>query len=173
MKIATFAFTDDGDIPNHPHWPMIVYQEALGEAEADAACAFEAIFARHGWDDGWRNGIFAFPHYHSNAHEVLGIARGEAIVRFGGAAGQELKVAKGDAVLLPAGTGHQRLSASPDLLVIGAYPPGPARDLLRAGEPDKALIRNRVRKVPRPVTDPIGGKDGPMASLWKLQPSNA
>jgi uncharacterized protein YjlB len=173
MKIATFAFTDDGDIPNHPHWPMIVYQEALGEAEADAACAFEAIFARHGWGDGWRNGIFAFPHYHSNAHEVLGIAQGEAVVRFGGAAGRVLKVSKGDAVLLPAGTGHQRLSASADLLVIGAYPPGPGRDLMRSGEAAKAQIRARLRQVPKPDADPLAGKQGPMISLWGLQPSNA
>jgi uncharacterized protein YjlB len=173
MKITTFTFSDDGDIPNHPYWPMIVYQGAVSRTETDAASAFEAIFARHGWVDGWRNGIFAFPHYHSNAHEILGIAQGEATVRFGGASGNELKVTRGDAVLLPAGTGHQRLSASGNLLVIGAYPPGPGRDLMRAGEPDKMLIRERLRKVPKPVSDPLGGQDGPMVSLWELQPSNA
>lgn len=125
MKILTFTFPDDGDIPNHPHWPMIVYQGVIGEGGADAASTFETIFAENGWGDGWRNGIFAFPHYHSNAHEVLGIAQGEATVRFGGRNGRELRVSQGDAVLLPAGTGHQRLRSSADLLVIGAYPPGP------------------------------------------------
>lgn len=173
MKIQTLTFRDDGDIPNHPHWPMIVYQGAVSEAETDAASAFEAIFAENGWGDGWRNGIFAFPHYHSNAHEVLGIAQGEAIVRFGGRNGRELKVAKGDAVLLPAGTGHQRLLSSADLLVIGAYPPGPERDLMRAGEAQKALIRDRVAKVPKPAADPVGGQDGPLLRLWELQRSNA
>jgi uncharacterized protein YjlB len=173
MKVATFTFADDGDIPNHPHWPMIVYQEAIDKMDAAAASAFETIFARNGWGNGWRNGIFAFPHFHSNAHEVLGIASGEAIVRFGGRAGQELKVSKGDAVLLPAGTGHQRLQASADLLVIGAYPPGADYDLKRSGEAEKALIRERIRKVPKPRTDPLAGVDGPMISLWELQPSNA
>lgn len=173
MKVETFTFADDGDIPNHPHWPMIVYHQVVDAAEADAASAFEAIFSRHGWGDGWRNGIFPFPHYHSNAHEVLGIAEGEAVVRFGGGKGGEFKVGRGDAVLLPAGTGHQRLSSSPGLLVIGAYPPGPERDLRRMGESDKALMRERVRRVPKPFTDPIGGADGPLTSLWKLQGSNS
>jgi uncharacterized protein YjlB len=173
MKIATFTFTDDGDIPNHPHWPMIVYHDAVNEAEAAIASAFETIFAHNGWGNGWRNGIFPFPHYHSNAHEVLGIARGEAVVRFGGGAGKELKVSKGDAVLLPAGTGHQRLQASADLLVIGAYPPGTDYDLKRSGEAEKTLIRERIRKVPKPSADPLAGTSGPMISLWRLQPSNA
>ncbi|MGE4252876.1 MAG: cupin domain-containing protein [Parvibaculaceae bacterium] len=172
MKVAIFTFSDDGDIPNHPHWPMIVYRDAVSEAESDAAAAFEAIFARHGWGDAWRNGIFAFPHYHSNAHEVLGIAEGEALVRLGGGAGRDFTVKKGDAVLLPAGTGHQRLSASADLLVVGAYPPGSDRDLRRLGEADKASIRERVRRVPKPAIDPVGGASGPLISLWKLQCSN-
>lgn len=166
MNIETFTFADDGDVPNHPHWPMIVYQGAVAGDAADAASAFEAIFARHGWGDGWRNGIYGFPHYHSNAHEVLGIAAGEASVRFGGAQGVVLTVRKGDAVLLPAGTGHQRLSSSADLLVIGAYPPGPGRDLKRSGETDKAEIRTRLRHVAKPLHDPIAGKNGPMISLW-------
>ncbi|MGE0008367.1 MAG: cupin domain-containing protein [Parvibaculaceae bacterium] len=172
MNVTTFTFPDDGDIPNHPRWPVIVYQGALDAGEADAAAAFEAIFARHGWGDGWRNGIFAFPHYHSNAHEVLGIAAGEALVRLGGGRGRELTLKAGDAVLLPAGTGHQRLSAGAGLLVVGAYPPGADRDLRRQGETDKVLIRERVRKVPRPATDPLGGADGPLTSLWALQASN-
>ena len=172
MQVATFTFSDDGDIPNHPHWPMIVYQGVVGDSEPDAASAFETIFARNGWGDGWRNGIFAFPHYHSNAHEVLGIAAGTAVVRLGGGKGGDFTLAKGDALLLPAGTGHQRLTASADLLVIGAYPPGPDRDLKRLGEADKAMIRARVRKVPKPATDPVGGANGPLMSLWKLHPSD-
>lgn len=167
MKISMLSFADDGDIPNHPQWPMIVYQGVIGADVADVAYAFELLFARHGWGNGWRNGIYAFPHYHSNYHEVLGIAAGEALVRFGGASGREIKVSKGDAVLLPAGTGHQRLSASADLLVIGAYPPGPSCDLKRAGETDKAQIRARIGKVARPAQDPIVGSSGPAVTMWE------
>jgi uncharacterized protein YjlB len=169
MDAKLFRFGDDGDIPNHPRWPMIVYAQAFDPAKADdMAVAFEECFAAHGWGKGWRNGIYSFAHYHSVTHEVLGIAAGKATVRFGGGAGDAFKVEAGDAVLLPAGTGHQRLSSSADLLVIGAYPPGARYDLMRAGEKDKAAIRKRIAAVAKPAVDPIGGKDGPMLSAWAI-----
>jgi uncharacterized protein YjlB len=166
MRTQSFRFADDGDIPNHPRWPMIVYIRAIDPEVGDLAVGFEQLFASHGWGDGWRNGIFPFPHYHSNSHEVLGIATGRATVQFGGRSGKAIDVAAGDAVLLPAGTGHELLSSSPDLLVIGAYPPGLRRDLKRAGERDQSEIRSRIAAVARPDCDPIGGGDGPVTSLW-------
>jgi uncharacterized protein YjlB len=72
----------------------------------------------------------------------------------------------GDAVLLPAGTGHQLISGSADLLVVGAYPPGPDRDLMRAGEVDSNGVRARIASVAKPNTDPICGRDGPMIGAW-------
>ena len=71
----------------------------------------------------WRNGIFRYAHYHSMIHEVLGVARGCATVRFGGENGEKIKIAPGDVVILPAGTGHQCLTQTRNLVVIGAYPP--------------------------------------------------
>lgn len=167
MRTETFRFADDGEIPNNPRWPMIVYRDAIDPEAGDPAVAFEDLYRVNGWGGSWRNGIFPFPHYHSNAHEVLGIARGEAEVRFGGGSGDVFKVKAGDAVLLPAGTGHQRISSSPDLLVIGAYPKGQHADLYREGAEDKDGIRKRIAKVGKPDTDPLGGKDGPVGELWE------
>lgn len=137
--------------------------------EKDRASAFERRFALNRWGDGWRDGIFTFAHFHSNAHEVLGIAEGTARVRFGGAVGGEFEISAGDAVLLPAGTGHQRLSSRGNLLVIGAYPPGPSYDLIRAGEGDAQLLRARIRAVPKPAADPIGGAGGVMTAAWAAE----
>lgn len=167
MDSAAFRFDDDGDVPNS-RLPLIVYSGAIDPRKGDAALAFEQLFGSNGWGNGWRNGIFPFHHYHSTAHEVLGIAAGTAEVRFGGEAGKTLTVKAGDAVLIPAGVGHKRLSSDPDLLVIGAYPRGQHADLMREGAEDTAGIRRRIATVRMPATDPVGGASGPAMKLWQV-----
>lgn len=159
-------FADDGTIPNN-HLPCLIYPAVLDPREGDPAVAFEAVFATNGWDRSWRNGIYPFPHYHSTAHEVLGICHGEARVRFGGARGVVLTVRPGDAVIIPAGVGHQNLGASDDLLVVGAYPPGPSWDLC-TGEPgERPAVLDNIAAVPLPAADPLFGKDGPLTRCWQ------
>jgi uncharacterized protein YjlB len=161
-----FRFADDGAIPNNS-LPFLVYRGAIGD-RADLADAIERTFARNGWGHGlWRNGIYPFPHYHSMIHEVLGIARGRARVRFGGARGEELDVAAGDVAVLPAGTGHQRLSATSDLLVIGAYPPRGRYDLCRGTTAEHTRALGTIPQVPLPETDPLFGATGPLTRLWR------
>jgi uncharacterized protein YjlB len=167
MPTEALSFADDGDVPNHPRWPMIVYSQVIArEALQKSEYAFDELFERNGWPAAWRNGIYPFTHYHSKTHEVLGIAKGEATVQFGGKSGKILMARAGDALLLPAGTGHKRISSSSDLLVIGAYPPGSKYDLMRSGESDKAAIRARIAKVAKPETDPVSGAAGAMIELW-------
>ena len=166
MQISLHHFADDGDIPNN-RLPLIHYAGAIDPDAGDPAAAFEDLFHRNGWGNGWRNGIFPFHHYHSTAHEVLGIAAGEAEVRFGGEGGATVHARAGDAVLIPAGVGHKRLSGSPDLLVIGAYPPGQRADLMREGAEDGKGIRQRIAAVRLPEADPVAGGDGPMVESWR------
>jgi uncharacterized protein YjlB len=162
----TFQFKDDGAVPNNA-LPMLVYKSAI-DLGADPETAIERVFAANGWGHGqWRNGIFPFVHYHSMIHEVLGIARGRATVRFGGNQGEELELAPGDVAVLPAGTGHQRLSDSVGLVVCGAYPPHGRYDVCRGAkaEHDKAL--QTIPLVPVPASDPVLGNQGPLPKLWR------
>ena len=81
-KPHTVRFKDDGLVPNHPRWPLILYRGAVDlNGRHDPAAVIEDLFEANGWGDTWRDGIYDYVHYHSRIHEVLGIARGEGRVR--------------------------------------------------------------------------------------------
>jgi len=161
-------FTDDGSVPNNPRLPFVVYRNAIDLAGTpDPEDLIEKVFHENNWGDSWRNGIYEYMHYHSMIHEVMGVARGRARVLFGGAQGREIDLAQGDVVVLPAGTGHQALWVSPDLIVIGAYPDVGRFDLCRGSKADYARAVEFIPQVPLPKTDPAFGEDGPLMRLWR------
>ena len=163
-----FHFESDEETPNNPRLPLVVYRGVVpDQAMDDAATWFEQTFADNGWSDGWRNGIYPFLHFHTGTHEVLGSARGRATVEFGGAKGRALTVEAGDVVVLPAGTGHKRLDASADLLVVGAYPSNGRFDQKRPGQVDREAASRAVAAVPLPERDPVSGSTGPVIELWR------
>jgi uncharacterized protein YjlB len=172
VEPIAMRFEDDGTVPNNPVLPFLVYRGAIEVAgHEDPAAVIERTFAQNRWGDSWRNGIYSFTHFHSMIHEVLGVAAGRARVRFGGGAGEELDIAAGDVAVLPAGTGHQRISASRDFLVIGAYPPQGTYDLCRATQAEHDRAKAVIPKVPVPDADPVYGKDGPLNKLWRADES--
>ena len=105
-------------------------------------------------------------HYHSRIHEVLGIARGNGKVQFGGKRGRILTLKAGDIAILPAGTGHQSFSCSPDFLVVGAYPPSGTYDECTRSE-DRERALKTISKTSRPRKDPVFGSRGPLLKSWK------
>jgi len=166
-EVLTYYLKDDGVVPNSP-LPLLLYPGVLVFDDEDPAGVCEKVFHGNGWGDSWRNGIFSFHHYHSTAHEVLGICGGEARVQFGGESGVVVEIEQGDVAILPAGVGHKKLEGSSDLLVVGAYPPGSDCDLMHDRFKDHRGALERIAKVPLPSTDPVFGKEGSLLDLWKL-----
>jgi len=165
-KPATFRFRDDGETPNN-RWPLILYRGAVKLDDAyDPAAIFETLFAANGWTGSWRDSMYGWLHYHSNTHEVLGLARGWLHARFGGAKGRLIRVKAGDVLVLPAGTGHFCEGASKDILIVGAYPGARKYDECKPKDTD-AKIRAAIRRVPRPRRDPVYGAKGPLFGAWR------
>ena len=129
------------------------------------ASDFENLFRKHLWVNGWRNGIYAYHHFHSTAHEVLGVYRGSAAVRFGGENGITVAVKVGDVVVIPAGVAHKKLSNSLDFAVVGAYPDGQRWDMNYGKPGERPQVEQNIASVVQPAYDPIGIMPG-LPQLW-------
>jgi uncharacterized protein YjlB len=121
VNVIAHLLASGAGIPNHPTWPLLIYAAAVKTATPEA---FEELFTRNQWPAAWRNGVHPFHHFHSNGHEALGIYSGEVTVQFGGDRGITVTAKPGDVIVLPAGTGHKKLSSKGALGVVGAYPDG-------------------------------------------------
>lgn len=150
-----------GPFPNSA-LPVLVYRDAPAGADA-----LESLLARHGWGAAWRNGVYAFHHYHSTAHEALGVARGQVRLRLGGPEGLVVEARPGTVLVLPAGTAHRNEGASPDLLVVGATDAGRDWDLLRGAPGERERALRAIAALPLPREDPLHGPDGPLLRHWR------
>ena len=89
--------------------PLVVRHGAVTPDSNDPPKAFERVFSKNGWTGSWRNGVYDYHHYHSTAHEVMGIAAGSATIRFGGE--DVVRHADGGQELIDVAVGHPARSA--------------------------------------------------------------
>src|SRR5260221_9089281 len=95
---------DTGAIPNNAKCPLLIYPQTLVLPKENPARVIEQLLTANHWGGTWRNGIYAFHHYHSTAHEVLACYRGSAEVQLGGKTGLVYLMKVGDGIFIPAGT---------------------------------------------------------------------
>ncbi len=161
-KASLHYFKDDGMIPNHPTYPVIVYKGAFQKNPSQ----IESIFNQNNWRNSWVNGVFGYHHYHSNSHEVLGVRSGSATLLLGGKKGEMVEVITGDVIVLPAGTGHKRLKASEDFKIVGAYPNGMDYNVKIGKADERPDVLEDIQHVPQPKTDPVYGDYGAVIEKW-------
>ena len=164
-KIIPHQLGENGQIPNNPSLPLLLYQQVFESQNLEKS--FKEAFQQNRWAGSWVNGVYDYHHYHSTAHEVLGVASGTATITFGGPGGIEVDVRAGDMVVLPAGTGHCRLSASDDFRVVGAYPEGQENYDLCTQKDQVEEKKKNIKQVPLPKTDPVAGEKGLLLEHWK------
>jgi uncharacterized protein YjlB len=161
---------DDGTFPNST-LPLLLYREAVvfPEHGPDPGAIVEQLFAANGWIGMWRNGIYSYHHYHSTAHEVLGVYHGTAKVQFGGDHGVTHELHPGDVVIIPAGVAHINLLSRSRFGVVGAYPEGQEWDMNYGQPGERPRADMNIARVALPKTDPVYGPDGPLLEKWAVR----
>jgi uncharacterized protein YjlB len=136
-KARSIRLADDGLVPNNPKWPLVVYRSPVRLVDSLDPAA---IFEELFARNGW-----------------------------GGSwrKGRKIELKAGDVAILPAGTGHQRLFGSRDLLVVGAYPPSGQYDEFGASKAEHDRAVAAIAEVKPPAADPVYGRNGPLNRLWR------
>ena len=166
-KIQTLLIPEDGRFPNNDSLSLILMQQVFDPATKNLVGSIEETFYGNAWEGSWRNGIFTFHHYHSTAHEVLGLYAGQVEAQFGGSDGQAVTAKAGDVIIIPAGVSHKNLDQSPDFRCVGAYPAGQSPDMQYGKSGERPLADQNIRSVPLPKTDPVFGENGPLLEIWQ------
>jgi uncharacterized protein YjlB len=167
MRPGIHLFADDGIFPNS-RLPVLVYPGAVALTGRDPAVAFEALFGRNGWGgSSWRNGLYRVHHYHSTAHEVLGVFSGKVQVQLGGPRGSVVTLSPGDVAVIPAGVAHKNVDQTADFRIVGAYPAGTSPDMNYGKAGERPGSDRRIARVALPDADPVEGQRGTLPSLWR------
>ena len=167
-EVSTHLIQGNALFPNNERLPLVIIQGAFPFRDHLDPALIEKTFAGNRWKGSWRNGLYPFHHYHSTAHEVLGIYSGSLRVQFGGEEGLKVAASAGDVLILPAGLAHKNLWSSHDFRVVGAYPEGTTWDMNYGKEGERPDADENIASVPHPSSDPVYGAEGFLKTLWKI-----
>ncbi|OZT76709.1 cupin domain-containing protein [Salinicoccus roseus] len=162
IEIIPIKIADDGKIPNHPDFPLLIYKNVFEDGDD-----IPATLNSNGWSGEWLGSVHPFHHYHSNTHEVLAVKEGHATLQLGGEQGEVVEAQKGDVIILPAGYGHKKIEASDDYANYGAYPGGVSFDMCYGKSKERPEKMENIKNVPKPEFDPVFGNVGLLFIYWR------
>ena len=165
-EVLAHLIKDDGTFPNNEFLPLLIYKKVFPGGEKVDPGLIERTFGKNRWGASWRNGLYPFHHYHSTAHEVLGIYSGSVRVQFGGEEGMLVLAEAGDVLVLPAGMAHKNIWSSHDFRVLGAYPAGTSWDMNYGKDGERPGADQNIARVPLPTVDPVYGQEGYLKKHW-------
>lgn len=165
--VEKFVIKPMGNFPNNSDLPFLHYSQVFNVEHKNATEVIKATFLENQWYRPWVDSIFTYNHYHSNNHEVLGIAHGTVVVLIGGDEGRVFELSQGDAIVIPAGVSHKRLESSKDFKCVGAYSIDNDYNMKYGYPSELEASINQISQLPLPGTDPIFGTNGPLLKLWR------
>lgn len=157
MNISRMRIACDKPFPSN-EIVLRLYRAVFNKAQTGLSSKFSKLFSDNGWSVPWVNGVFAFHHFHAEAHEVLGCAAGWVVVQMGGPNGPEVRLEAGDAVLIPAGVAHKNIDSSADYRILGSYPHGQEPDLRRGNLNEWNEVLDKIAYVKLWEKDPVTGE---------------
>ena len=141
--------------------PLLIYHQAFDATKPELEKRLADMGAVR---PTWTNTMYSYSHFHSTAHEVLGVISGRAQLCFGGEDSPdryEVVVQKGDLMIVPAGVSHRLLEDyGGDFDLLGAYPPGSTYDMCYGGPREEERVKG-IAGLPWFDLDPLYGKEGP------------
>ncbi len=168
LDLVVERLEDDGVFPNS-RLPLLIYRGAVSLPEHDSASLFEQLFAANDWNGSWRNGVYRYHHYHSTAHEVLGVYAGSAKLQLGGEKGVIHHARAGDVIIIPAGVAHKNLGSNSHFAIVGAYAEGREWDMNYGKPGERPRADRNIAKVPLPKMDPVFGSGGALMQKWQVR----
>lgn len=166
-EVSHHIVPGDKIFPNNNLLPVLVYTQVLRIPESEGSECIKKRFEFNDWKNSWIGDVFQYHHYHSNAHEALGVSKGNIMLQLGGEDGSITTLRKGDVIIIPAGVAHKNVGSSADFECVGAYPKGTEYDVNYGKPEERQQAEENIKKVPLPVTDPIFGNKGPILQHWK------
>ncbi|ORM71161.1 cupin domain-containing protein [Pantoea rwandensis] len=140
--IQQWFFTSDDWVPNHPELPVMHIADA-----SDSHQTLLSELEKTGWSKQWQGKPFSYLHFHSRTHVIFVVTAGSGELRVGGNKGKTVLANVGDMIFLPAGTGQQHISSTPDFAVSACYLKGKSWDVCRSAINPETLQKVSMEKL--------------------------